>query len=78
MLGTYASFLVILGASLLIGQAIFVACGRIAWSPLAPAVGLAALCPLAWWTVRLPGEGTAALVAIAPPRSPRPFTCAGG
>jgi hypothetical protein len=27
-------------------------------------VGLAALCPLAWWTVRLPGEGTAAAIAI--------------
>jgi hypothetical protein len=65
MLGTYASLLVILGASLLLGQAILVACGRRGWSPLAPAVGLAALSPLAWWTVRLPGEGTAALIAIA-------------
>ncbi|MGH2985201.1 MAG: hypothetical protein ACRDLO_00745, partial [Solirubrobacterales bacterium] len=65
MLGTYASFLLILGASLLLGQAILVACGRRAWSPLAPAVGLAALSALAWWTVRLPGEGTAALIAVA-------------
>ena len=65
MLGAYASFLIVLGAAATIGQAILVACGRRGWSPLAPAVGLAALCALAWWTVRLPGEGTAALIAIA-------------
>ncbi len=39
-------------------------CGRRTWSHLAPAVGLAALCALAWWTVRLPGHGTAAAIAI--------------
>ncbi|MDX6582349.1 MAG: hypothetical protein QOI10_1533 [Solirubrobacterales bacterium] len=65
MLGTYASMLICLGASTAVGAAIFVACGRRRWSRLSPAVGLAALCPLAWWTVRLPGEGTAAIVAIA-------------
>jgi hypothetical protein len=65
MLGTYASFVVILGASSLAGQAILAACGRREWWWLAPAVGLAALCALAWWMVRLPGEGTAALVATA-------------
>ena len=65
MLGAYASFLIVLGAAALIGQAILVACGRRGPSPLAPAVGLAALCALAWWTVRLPGEGTAALIAVA-------------
>ena len=65
MLGAYASFLIVLGAAATIGQAILVAGGRRGWSPLAPAVGLAALCALAWWTVRLPGEGTAALIAIA-------------
>jgi hypothetical protein len=65
MLGAYASFLVVLGAAALVGQAILAACGRRGWSGLAPAVGLAALCALAWWTVRLPGEGTAALIAIA-------------
>jgi hypothetical protein len=64
LLGTYASFLILLGAAALVGQAILIACGRRAWSRLAPAVGLAALCALAWWTVRLPGEGTAAIVAI--------------
>jgi hypothetical protein len=62
---TYASFLAILGSAALIGQAIFIACGRRTWTRLSPAVGLAALCPLAWWTVRLPSEGTAAIVAIA-------------
>jgi hypothetical protein len=64
MLGAYASLLLCLGASTAIGAAIMVACGRRRWSRLSPAVGLAALCPLAWWTVRLPGEGTTAAVAI--------------
>jgi hypothetical protein len=64
MLGTYACFLLVLGAAALVGQAILIACGRREWSRLAPAVGLAALCPLAWWTVRLPGEASAAMVAI--------------
>jgi hypothetical protein len=64
MLGSYVSFLVILGLSALLGQAVFAACGRRSWSPLAPAVGLAALAAIAWGTVRLPGEGGAALVAI--------------
>ena len=61
---TYASFLAILGSATLIGQAIFIACGRRRWTRLSPAVGLAALCPLAWWTVRLPAHGTAAIVAL--------------
>jgi hypothetical protein len=61
---TYASFLLILGASALVGQAIFIACGRRRWTRLSAPVGLAALCALAWWTVGLPGEGTAAIVAI--------------
>jgi hypothetical protein len=64
MLGTYAALLLCLGASALVGQAIFIACGRPRWSQLSPAVGLAALCALAWWTVRLPGEATTAMVAI--------------
>ncbi len=63
-LGTYAALLLTLGASALVGQAIVIACGRRRWSRLAPAIGLAALCPFAWWTVRLPGEGTAAAIAI--------------
>ena len=64
MLGTYASFLIVFGASAAVGQAIFVACGRRAWSALSPAVGLAALIALAWGTVRLPGEGVATIIAV--------------
>jgi hypothetical protein len=64
MLGTYASFLLVLGLSALVGQAVFAACGRRIWSWLAPAVGLAALIAIAWAAVRLPGEGLAALAAI--------------
>jgi hypothetical protein len=64
MLGTYASFAAILVASGLIGQAVFCACGRRSWTWLAPAVGLAATTAVAWATVRLPGEGTAAAIAI--------------
>lgn len=64
MLGAYASFLLVLVAAALLGQAILVACGHRGWSQLAPAVGLAALCPIAWSTVRLPGEGTAAAIAL--------------
>ncbi len=65
MLGAYASFLVCLVAAAIVGQAIMIASGRKTWSRLSPAVGIAALCPLAWWTVRLPGEGVAAIIAIA-------------
>ena len=64
MLGTYGSFLLLLGLAALSGQAIFAVCGRRTWSRLAPAVGLAALSAIAWGTVRLPGHGTASLVAI--------------
>ena len=65
MLGTYASFVVLLAVAAVIGQAVLLAAGRRRWSGLAPAVGLAALCVLAWWTVRLPGEGATAAVACA-------------
>jgi hypothetical protein len=64
MAGTYASFLLVLGASATVGQAIAALCGRRSWSRLAPAVGLAALIAVAWATVRLPGEGTAAVIAL--------------
>jgi hypothetical protein len=57
VLPTYGSFLLILVASVLVGQAVFALCGRREWSWLAPAVGLSVLMPVAWWTVRLPGEG---------------------
>ena len=64
MLGTYASFAAILIASGCVGQAVFRACGRWKWSWLSPAVGLATIAAVAWGTVRLPGEGTAAAIAI--------------
>ncbi len=64
MLGTYASFAAILIASGCVGQAVFRACGRRAWSWLSPAVGLAVITAVAWGTVRLPGDGTAASIAI--------------
>jgi hypothetical protein len=65
MLGTYASALAVLAAGAAVGQAILSLCGRREWSWLAPATGLAALMPIAWLAVRLPGEGTAAIVAVA-------------
>jgi hypothetical protein len=65
MLGTYASFLLILGASLVVGQGVFAACGRREWSWLAPAVGLGVITAVAWGAVRLPGEGASALAALA-------------
>jgi hypothetical protein len=65
MLGTYVGALALLVAAAAVGQAIFALCGRNRWSWLAPAVGLAALMPIAWWSVRLPGEGTAAIVVVA-------------
>src|SRR3954469_1564549 len=64
MLGTYGSFAAVLLASGCVGQAVFCLCGRREWSWLAPAVGLAGLTAVAWATVRLPGHGTAAAIAI--------------
>jgi hypothetical protein len=64
MLGTYAAFAAILIASGCVGRAVFRACGRRRWSWLSPPVGLAAITAIAWATVRLPGEGTAAAIAI--------------
>ena len=65
MLGTYASFLAVLGLSALCGQAVFALCGRRTWSRLSPAVGLAALLALSWATVRLPGRGATTIVVLA-------------
>ncbi len=65
MLATYASALLVLAAAAAVGQAVFRLCGRERWSWLAPATGLAVLLPIAWWSVRLPGEGTAALLVLA-------------
>ncbi len=65
MLGTYASALLVLAAAAAVGQALFALCGRRRWSWLAPAAGLALLMPIAWWAVRLPGEGATALIVLA-------------
>src|SRR5919198_2572995 len=64
MLATYGSLVIILAASCLVGQAVFALCGRDAWSWLSPAVGLAVTTAVAWGTVRLPGEGATAALAI--------------
>ena len=64
MAGTYASFLLVLGASAVVGQAVFAISGRGTWSRLSPAVGLAALIAVAWATVRLPGRGATAVIVL--------------
>ncbi|HEV7770613.1 MAG TPA: hypothetical protein VGO66_08160 [Solirubrobacterales bacterium] len=53
------------GASLAVGQAAIALCGQRRWSWLAPAVGLALICALCWATVRLPGDGLVAAIAVA-------------
>jgi hypothetical protein len=63
--GAYLSLLLILAVSALSGQALFALCGRRDWSWLSPAVGLGLCCALGWATVRLPGEGSTALIALA-------------
>jgi len=65
MVGTYASFLLILGFSALLGQAVFAACGRRSMSRLSPAVGLAVLTAVAWGTARISPEGVISLTVIA-------------
>jgi hypothetical protein len=57
--------LVVSGASLAIGQAALALCGVRRWSWLAPAVGLALVCAICWGTVRLPGDGDLAAIAVA-------------
>jgi hypothetical protein len=64
MLATYASALLVIGASLAVGQAALVVCGWRRWSWLSPAVGVAVLLAVAWGTVRLPGDATAAAIAL--------------
>jgi hypothetical protein len=64
VLGTYASTLIVCGATLVVGQAALVVCGWRRWSWLAPAVGVALLLAIAWGSVRLPGGATTASVVI--------------
>jgi hypothetical protein len=64
VIGTYAAVLAVCGASLAIGQAAVALCGVRQWSWLSPAVGLALVCAIAWATVRMPGDGLVAAIAI--------------
>jgi hypothetical protein len=64
MIGTYAAALVVIGASVPVGAAVLALAGRREWSWVAPALGLAVITVLAWLAVRLPGEGTSALIAV--------------
>src|SRR5215207_341607 len=63
MLGTYVSLALILGASSVVGQAVFCACGHRERSPLAPAVGLGLLCAVAWLAADLASSAWAGLGA---------------
>lgn len=65
MIGTYAAVLAVCGASLSIGGAAISLCGVRRWSWLAPAIGFALVCAICWGSVRLPGDGTIAAIAIA-------------
>ncbi|HET6347220.1 MAG TPA: hypothetical protein VFH51_19975, partial [Myxococcota bacterium] len=64
MISTYAAVLAVCLASLAIGQAAVTLCGVRGWSWISPAVGLALVCALCWATVRLPGEGATAAIAV--------------
>jgi hypothetical protein len=64
VIGTYAAFVAVSGASLAIGQAAIALCGQRRWSWLAPAVGLALVMAVCWATVRLPGDGIVSAVVV--------------
>ena len=64
MLGTYVSLALILGASFVVGQAIFCLCGRRRRSALAPAVGLGLICAVAWGATHIAGSAWAGLGAV--------------
>ncbi len=64
MIGTYAAALAVCVASLAIGQAVIVICGRPRWSWTAAPVGLAILCAVCWATVRLPGHGQVSAIVV--------------
>src|SRR5687768_3438890 len=65
MLGTYVSLALILGASFVVGQATFGACGHRTRSPLAPAVGLGLICAAAWLATDIASSAWAGLGAVA-------------
>jgi hypothetical protein len=64
VVGTYAAVLAVCAASLATGQAAIALCGVRRWSWLAPAVGLALVSIVSWGSVRLPGGGVTAAVAV--------------
>ena len=64
-LGTYGAALLVIGVSVALGGGVLALAGARRWSWTAPAIGLAAATVLAWWAVRLPGQGTTALVTLA-------------
>jgi len=65
MLGTYVSLVLVLGASFVVGQAIFCLCGRRRRSSLSPAVGLGVICAAAWGATHVAGSAWAGLGAVA-------------
>jgi hypothetical protein len=65
MAGTYLSLALVLVASASVGQGALAVCGRREWSWLAPAVGLALLCAVAWGALNLSGEPAVATGACA-------------
>src|SRR6202012_1078960 len=64
LIGTYAAALAVCVASLAMGQALIVLCGRVRWSWSAAPVGLAILCAVCWGTVRLPGHGQISAIVV--------------
>jgi hypothetical protein len=64
MIGTYASAVLICGASLLVGRALLTLAGRRAWSWLEPGVGFAAIITVAGLLARAPGHGTGASLGV--------------
>ncbi|HEX4521724.1 MAG TPA: hypothetical protein VH063_19270, partial [Gaiellaceae bacterium] len=64
VIGTYAAALAVCVASLAIGQAVIVLCGRRRWSWASAPVGLAILGAVCWATVRLPGHGSISAILV--------------
>jgi hypothetical protein len=65
MLETYGAAALLLGASTIVGQAVFVLAGRTRWSWSASAVGLASLIVLSSIAIRLPGRGATSTLTCA-------------
>jgi hypothetical protein len=63
-LDLYASVVLLIAASAVVGQGVLCACGRRTWSWLAPAIGLATLVIVAGATIRLPGRELTATAAV--------------